>query len=103
MTGGYQWQGAAGTPQQWLDLGESMDTSRAELSGASTGGLPPSVQGAAQAFLRAWSGYAEESARMARDLGEGLADTATAYFGRDQEVADALARLDVTLGPGGGD
>ena len=34
---------------------------------------------------------------------EGLADTATAYHGRDQEVAEALARRDVTLGPGGGD
>lgn len=84
---------------RWEDLEELMEKTRSELAGAGTGGLAPSVQAAAAAFLTAWSGYAGESKAMADGFVAALHTTDATYTGRERLTEEQLKNLDGRLGP----
>ena len=87
------------TATQWDRVEELMASSQGELAGASSGGFPPSVQGAAATFLSAWAGYAGESGTIASGFAEALRSTQTLYGQGDQMSEADLNRLDGRLGP----
>jgi hypothetical protein len=87
------------TATQWDGLEELMTTSQGELAGASSGGFPPSVQGAAATFLAAWAGYAGESSTIASGFADALRSTQTLYGQGDRMSEAELRRLDGRLGP----
>ncbi|TGO03851.1 hypothetical protein [Serinibacter arcticus] len=57
-----------------------------------------SVGGAANAWIAEWSDYLYEARTVVGDLGDMLAETATAYESADDEVAAAVATFDSDLG-----
>jgi hypothetical protein len=84
--------------EDWSRLADLMRTTAGELEGAPVGGLAPSVQGAATAFLSAWAGYAAESAAIA----DGLADALRLLVGdvraTEEQRQEEFGRLDSRLG-----
>jgi hypothetical protein len=84
---------------KWEDVGELMTTTKTELAGQSPIGFAPSVQGAASAFLTAWSGFAGESRAIADGFVSALQSTQSSYGRSDQLSAGELDRLDGRLGP----
>lgn len=87
------------TAAQWDDLQELMTGAAAELAGASSSGFAPSVQVSASAFLRAWAGFAGESATMSAGFAQALRSSSTLYDQGDRRTAADLERLDGRLGP----
>lgn len=85
--------------QDWADLSEAMSTASTELSGASTGGLAPSVTGAAQSFLSSWAGYADESSTIASGFSDALEASITTYGQTDEQSQRDFSDLDGRLGP----
>lgn len=83
----------------WQRLDELMTTSRRALADASTGALPPSVQGAASGFLTAWAGYAGESAAIAAGFAQALDATSLDFAGTDEADGARWQQLDGRLGP----
>ena len=101
MTDGYGVMGSSlsSTASQWDDLQELMTSTETELSGASSSGFAPSVQVSASAFLRAWAGFAGESATMSTGFAKALRSSNTLYAQGDQLSEAELKRLDGRLGP----
>ena len=87
------------TAAQWDDLQELMTSAASELSGASSSGFAPSVQVAASAFLRAWAGFAGESATMSSGFAQALRSSGTLYDQGDLLGEAELKQLDGRLGP----
>lgn len=85
--------------QDWSRLAELMRTTGSDIEGASTNGLPPSVQAAATTFLSAWSGYAGESAAIADGLAGALRAIGNDVFATEAEREQEFGRLDSRLGP----
>lgn len=82
----------------WADLAERMDTLGGDLADTGTAGLPESVQGAAAAFLTAWSGYASDSAEIARNFSACLQACSDNYLQADAEATARFDDLDGSLG-----
>lgn len=87
------------TADSWSRLEELMRSTSRDFSGATVAGLAPSVQGAAKAFLDAWTGYADESAAVARGYATSLAAFAEDMGTVDQSSGEHFADLDSRLGP----
>jgi hypothetical protein len=87
------------TAAQWDDLQELMTSAASELSGASSSGFAPSVQVSASAFLRAWAGFAGESATLSTGFAQALRSSNTLYDQGDRLSEAELKRLDGRLGP----
>ena len=83
----------------WDDLSEQMATTSHALAGQGVGGLPPSVQAAASAFLTTWSTYAGESSTLADGFAKALRTTSAVYDRSDSLSEAELHRLDGRLGP----
>lgn len=83
----------------WKHLDELMTGSEKALSTASTAGLPPSVQPAGALFLERWSGFAGESAAIARGFADALSAASDDYLTTDDSVDERFAQLDGRLGP----
>ena len=83
----------------WRDLSTLMSDTQSELDSAPAGVFPPSVTGAARAFLATWSAAAGESSDMASAYAASLTATSTSYLASDQAVDDAFGGLDAHLGP----
>lgn len=84
--------------EDWSRLGELMRSTGSELGDASTAGLAPTVQGAAQSFLTAWSGYAGESAAISDGLSEALGLLTTDMTATEEELTARFGTLDGRLG-----
>ena len=89
----------ARTAESWSRLEELMRSTSRDFSGATVSGVAPSVQGAAKAFLDAWTGYAEESAAVARGCSTSLEAFAADMGTADQSSGEHFADLDSRLGP----
>lgn len=76
-----------------------MATTQTELADAPVTGLASGVQGAASAFLSAWSGYAGESAAICEGMGEALRLLVHDVTATDEQRQAAFSRLDGRLGP----
>jgi hypothetical protein len=83
----------------WQRLDELMTSSKTSLSRASTAGLPPSVQPAGALFLERWSGFAGESAAIAKGFADALTAASDDYLTTDDSVDQRFAELDGRLGP----
>jgi hypothetical protein len=83
----------------WQRLDQLMTSSKSALGTASTSGLPPSVQAAGALFLERWSGFAGESAVIARGFAEALSAASDDYRTTDDSVDQRYAELDGRLGP----
>lgn len=83
----------------WARLSELMTSTSGSVGEASTAGLAPSVQGAAAAFLSAWSGYAGESAAIATGFSGALDAASDDFTNRDDEADQRFSQLDSRLGP----
>lgn len=85
--------------RDWEQLAELMSETSRDLADQGVGALPPSVQGAASSFLRAWAGYAGESSAIATGFAGALDARVADYRGTDQRVDGQLTELDGRLGP----
>lgn len=83
----------------WEHLDQLMTGSKSALSTASTAGLPPSVQPAGALFLERWSGFAGESALIARGFAGALTAASDDYLNTDDSVDQRYTQLDGRLGP----
>ncbi|WP_370288379.1 hypothetical protein [Nocardioides sp.] len=83
----------------WEDQIDLMTTAAGELGRASVTALPPSAQGSAATFLERWSGYAQESAAIARGFHGALRATADDYSTADDATDRRFSDLDGRLGP----
>ncbi len=83
----------------WQRLDQLMTGSKAALEAASTAGLPPSAQPAGTLFLERWSGFAGESAVIARGFADALTAASDDYLTTDDSVDQRFAELDGRLGP----
>lgn len=83
----------------WRVLAELMTSTSRDLDGQGTGALPSSVQAAAQAFLTAWAGYADESSAIATGFAEAIDARVVDYSATDQGSGNRFTDLDGRLGP----
>lgn len=83
----------------WEDQVDLMTTAAGDLGRASSGALPPSAQPSAGTFLQRWSGYAQESATIARGFHGALQATANDYSTAEDEADRRFSDLDGRLGP----
>ncbi|MEV7430759.1 MULTISPECIES: hypothetical protein [unclassified Nocardioides] len=83
----------------WRALADLMTSTSRDLEGQGTGALAPSVQGAAQAFLTAWAGYAAESSELATGFADALDARIDDYGTTDQGADSRFTDLDGRLGP----
>ncbi|WP_210438932.1 hypothetical protein [Nocardioides xinjiangensis] len=83
----------------WEDQESLMDATARDFRNASASALPPSVQGAATAFLSRWAGYADESTAIAQGFVGALHATADDYSTSDDAVDRQFSDLDGRLGP----
>ncbi len=95
---GLEYGSLASGVEDWTRLGELMRSTGSELDDASTAGLAPTVQGAAQSFLTAWSGYAGESAAISEGLSEALGLLTTDVTATEEELTARFGTLDGRLG-----
>lgn len=84
---------------RWEEQEALMTQATQELASASSGGLAPSVRGAANAFLTAWHGYAKESLEIAEGFTQALRDSLEDVTSTDRSQADSYGQLDGRLGP----
>lgn len=98
-TSGIEYSAIRMAVTDWQALSGLMARSETDLRSASTGGLAPTVQGAANTFLQKWAGFAGESSA----IGQGFADALTAasddFLNTDRSVDEQFAHLDGRLGP----
>ncbi|WP_101523457.1 hypothetical protein [Nocardioides houyundeii] len=99
MTIGWEYDPLVAGAVKWDDLGTLLQDSAKDLGSASTGGLAPGVQGAANSFLTAWQGYAGESAAIAAGMAGALRASVSDVQGTDGEQSGGYSALDSRLGP----
>ena len=85
--------------ERWASLGELLEETARDLGAAPTGGLAPECQSAAGAFLRAWEGYAGESAAIVDGFSTALEEVAARTAAADSSTRGDMETLDSRLGP----
>lgn len=83
---------------RWLGTAEVMERAHADISGASTGGLPPDVAAASNAFLSRWAELTQQSRQMAVDFATALDQVASNYLVGDQLAELRFRQLNGRLG-----
>ncbi len=87
--------------ERWASLGELLEETARDLGAAPTSGLAPECRlGAARAFLRAWEGYAGESAAIVDGFSGALEEVAARTAATDSSTTRGdMEALDSRLGP----
>ncbi|NHC21845.1 hypothetical protein G6553_01475 [Nocardioides sp. IC4_145] len=98
-TFGAEYSGLSYGSGNWRVLAELMTSTSRDLAGQGTGALAPSVQAAAEAFLTAWSGYADESSTIAIGFADAIDAQAVDYSTTDEGSGNRFTDLDGRLGP----
>jgi hypothetical protein len=83
----------------WESQERLMDSTAKDFGAATSGALPPSVQGAATTFLTSWAGFAGESRAIAQGFVGALKATGNDYRTSDDAADRQFSDLDGRLGP----